>query len=77
MKSCREVAWLVSSGELEHRRGWGRWSIAMHLSMCEHCSRLARQLQQIGRTTRHDADTDVPAGLEDRIVKNLSKRPRP
>lgn len=75
MKTCRDVAWLVSSGELERQQGWDRWSVAMHLRLCTHCARLARQLRKIGRAGRSSVEAETPLELEERILQRLTKVP--
>lgn len=52
MPTCREVARAVASGELDRAAFWRRLAMRLHLSMCRHCGRYARQLDTIGRTAR-------------------------
>jgi anti-sigma factor ChrR (cupin superfamily) len=52
MKTCQEVSRSVASDALA-TAGWReRLSIKLHLLMCRHCRRYARQLEAIGGATR-------------------------
>ncbi len=52
MMSCREVGELVAGDGLEGA-GWGqRLRVRLHLLMCRHCRRYARQLRAIGACAR-------------------------
>lgn len=73
MKTCRDVAFLIASDGLKRQTRSVRWGVALHLWMCRHCSRLARQLQQIRQLSRHRFDDEAPADLEARIVQRLTK----
>jgi hypothetical protein len=81
MTSCKQVARLLTSGELERSGFWTRLRVRLHLWMCRHCSRLARQLEQIrsaARRLRATFDAEKPAageeGLEARLLKKLQRR---
>lgn len=52
MPSCREVTKLLASGDAASASWMKRMSVRVHLSMCRHCARLARQLQAISETLR-------------------------
>jgi len=52
MPSCREVSRAVASGELEQSGLWKRLGARLHLLMCRHCRRYARQIRAIGEATR-------------------------
>lgn len=45
---CREVTGMLAEGNLETAPWYTRVLIRMHLAMCEHCRRFARQLELIG-----------------------------
>jgi len=47
----------------------------MHMQFCGHCSRLARQLRQIGHRSRTAVEDDAPPQLEERIVRRLTELP--
>ncbi len=52
MMSCREVTGLVASDELAEARWARRLVVRLHLLMCRHCRRYARQLRDIGACAR-------------------------
>ena len=75
MISCKDVARLLNSDQLQSQSWWKRMEVRLHLAMCDFCSRLARQLEQMrsaARRTREENEAD--AGLEDRLVRRLSQR---
>jgi hypothetical protein len=75
MISCRSVAELLTSDQLQCQSWWKRLEIRLHLAMCDFCSRLARQLEQLrsgARRTREENEPDT--GLEDRVIRRLSQR---
>src|ERR1035441_4573267 len=43
MISCKNVAKLLMSDELQAQTWWKRMEVRLHLAMCKFCSRLARQ----------------------------------
>ena len=52
MPACDDVSRAIATDELE-AAGWRRrFSIKLHLQMCRHCRRYARQLKVIGTATR-------------------------
>ena len=73
MISCKTVAKLLMSDELQVQTWWKRAEVRLHLAMCKFCSRLARQLEQLrfgARQMRGQERAD--AGLEDRLIRRLS-----
>ena len=84
MKTCKQIATLLTSGEIERQTAWGRLEVRFHLWMCKNCSRLAQQMEQIhqaGRKLRSMFESERPAtntdGLEARILKKLQAPPPP
>ena len=82
MITCKQVATLLTSGEVERQSAWGRWEVRFHLWMCKNCSRLAGQLEQIhqaGRKLRSTFESEQPAGdpagMEARLLKKLRAPP--
>ncbi len=76
MMSCREVGELVAGDGLEGA-GWGqRLRVRLHLLMCRHCRRYARQLRAIGACVRErwGPEADDPATLE-RLERSILDRP--
>ena len=75
MISCKNVAKLLMSDQLQAQSWWKRMEVRLHLAMCRFCSRLARQIEQLrsaaqGVTQREGAD---PA-FEDHLIRRLSRR---
>jgi predicted anti-sigma-YlaC factor YlaD len=74
MISCKEVAGLLMSDQLREAGRWKRFEVRMHLAMCRHCSRLARQIAEMARAARSRAQAGEPrAGFEERIRERLSR----
>ena len=75
MISCKNVAKLLMSDELQAQSWWKRMEVRLHLAMCDFCSRLDRQLEQLRRAARQMSDQDEAGpGLEDRLIRRLSGR---
>jgi hypothetical protein len=76
MISCKNVAKLLMSDELSAQSWWRRLEVRLHLSMCDLCSRLARQINQLRFAARQVRDWEEPADpeLEDRLIRRLSGR---
>ena len=75
MISCKNVAKLLMSDQLQAQRWWKRMEVRLHLAMCRFCSRLARQMEQLRSAARRvsqqgEADPD----FEDRLIRRLSGR---
>ena len=75
MISCKNVAKLLMSDQLQAQSWWRRMEVRLHLAMCRFCSRLARQIEQLrsaaqGVTQQEAADPD----FEDRLIRRLSGR---
>lgn len=81
MLSCKEVARLLNSDQLDRQSRWTRFLARVHLRMCEHCSRLARQLAGMRAAAKSmtglDPEPPVEGGevFEQRLIKKLSERP--
>ncbi|HVS16142.1 MAG TPA: hypothetical protein VMV46_19665 [Thermoanaerobaculia bacterium] len=60
LPSCREVARAISADELEAATPVRRLYIRLHLTLCRHCRRYARQLEVIA-----DAARELMAGRPD------------
>ncbi len=73
MISCRNVAGLLLSDQIAIQSWWKRMEIRMHLSMCDLCSRLARQLEQMRAAARQMGEPDETGpALEDRVIRRLA-----
>lgn len=75
MISCKNVATLLMSDQLQAQSRWKRMEVRLHLAMCRLCSRLARQLEQMRSAARRTGDQDAAdPGLEERLIRRLSGR---
>lgn len=52
LPSCCEVSRAVASGVLDDAPVHRRLAVRLHLLMCRHCRRYARQIRAIGRAAR-------------------------
>lgn len=71
--SCKNVAKLLLSEQLQSQKWWKRMEVRLHLSMCDLCSRLARQIKQLragARTMSTQAEPD--SELEERLIRKIS-----
>ncbi|MBI4904028.1 MAG: zf-HC2 domain-containing protein [Acidobacteria bacterium] len=74
MISCKQVAELLTSDQLQSQSWWRRMEVRLHLAMCTLCARLARQLNQIragARGLREGNEAD--GGLEERLIRRLTR----
>jgi hypothetical protein len=75
MISCKNVATLLMSDQLQSQSWWKRMEVRLHLAMCRFCSRLARQMEQLRLAARGVRQRDKAApNFEDRLVRRLSGR---
>ena len=73
MISCKNVATLLTSDQLQSQSWWKRVEVRLHLAMCDFCSRLARQLEQLRSGARQMRDqNEADGGLVDRLIRRLS-----
>ena len=73
MISCKNVAKLLMSDELQAQTWWKRVEVRLHLAMCKFCSRLARQLEQLHSGVRQMSEQDeADPNLEERLIRRLS-----
>ena len=75
MPSCREVTGLLASGELESVPRMKRILVRLHLSMCAHCSRFARQLHAISGALRAAWAPSAAPGA-DALTRRIRERLR-
>lgn len=76
MPSCREVTGLLASGDEESASWMSRMRVRLHLSMCAHCSRFARQLRVIAQAVRSlwaPASAGDAESLKRRILDRLRR----
>ena len=77
MISCKSVATVLSSDELEGLPWWKRAEVRMHLLFCKYCSRFAQQLQQLRSAAKRtpasvESDPTLEKRLEEQIIRRLS-----
>jgi hypothetical protein len=78
MMSCREVAWLVSSGTVDESPLHVRLGVRLHAAMCRHCRAAQRAWTRIAATAReaHRRSGDEPEpDFEQRLLRELSRVP--
>ena len=77
MKSCRDVATLASDAPGGRIPLW-RVNVHMHLLLCRHCRRFARQMRQLGMASRQCRDSMEPEGsdgeFEERLTSKLTSK---
>jgi len=74
MTSCREVTRKLASDEVAGAGLGARASVWIHLLMCRHCRRYARQLRDMKTAARmlwRDDVEEVPGELKNRILDDL------
>ena len=73
MISCKNVAKLLMSDQLQAQSWWKRMEVRFHLAMCRFCSRLARQIEQLRSAARGVSEKEMPPrDFEDRLIQRLS-----
>ena len=75
MKTCRETAQSLSSGEFDEQGFSERMALVIHLAMCRHCRAFAKQtrrLRMAARLASARLASAVPQRFEDRIVSRLA-----
>jgi len=73
MISCKNVAKLLMSDQLQAQSWWRRMEVRFHLAVCRFCSRLARQIEQLRSATRRVSEQEeADSSLEDRLIRRLS-----
>jgi hypothetical protein len=78
MPSCREVAEAIASDRLQDSPPSRRFGVWLHLLMCRHCRRYARQMRAIGAAAREvlgdpAADRESVARLRRAILGRLER----
>ncbi len=78
MMTCKEVATLLSTGELDHASWLRRLAVRLHLAMCDRCAAFKRQLDAMARAAAalgRRLEADAPADLEARVVDRVTRTP--
>ena len=72
MPKCKEVSRSIAADELS-AAGWKqRLSTNLHLLMCRHCRRYARQLRAIGDAARQVfGDTSLESGARESLRSSI------
>jgi hypothetical protein len=74
MIRCKEVATLLSTDRVASQSVSRRIAVRLHLMMCRHCRRFARQLallKQAGANLCAKFDSEVSADFEQRLHGKL------
>ena len=74
MIRCKEVATLLSTDQLASQPVWRRVAVRVHLMMCRHCRRFARQmalLTQAAASLGASIDAEVGADFLQRVQERL------
>jgi hypothetical protein len=77
MLRCRDVSTLISTDTLASAPWTRRLAVRLHLAMCRHCRRFARQIELLRRSARtmgREFDAEAPE-LDERIRRRLSGPP--
>lgn len=77
MIRCKEVSTLISTEQLGFQPVWTRIAVRVHLMMCRHCRRFARQIAHLTRaaanlqaTFDREVTTEFVRRLETRLGLN-------
>lgn len=75
MMKCKEVATLLDMEQVAEASLWTRIGVRLHLMMCQHCRRFARQIKQLqagAQSMRSAIDSEASDGrLEEKIARTL------
>jgi hypothetical protein len=72
MISCKNVAKLILSDQLQAQTWWKHMEVRLHLAMCEFCSRLVRQVEQLRSAAQSMSEQDpADPGFDDRLIRRL------
>lgn len=74
MIRCKEVATLLSTDQVASQSVWRRIAVRVHLMMCRHCRRFARQvtlLKHAAEDLGARFDREVGADFERRLLRKL------
>ncbi len=74
MIRCKEVATLLSTDQLAFQPVWRRVAVRVHLMMCRHCRRFARQMALLTKAAASlgaTFDAEVGADFSQRVQERL------
>lgn len=76
MKSCKDVSYRLSTGDVAQAPLLERVAVWMHLAMCRNCRAFSRQLGAMARAARRRAgetEAEPPPSFEQQIVDRLRR----
>ena len=74
MRSCKETALYLSSGDDTDQPFWQRFGLMLHVSMCRHCHKFATQLERIRVLARLTSErVQLPEKFEEILISRLTK----
>jgi anti-sigma factor ChrR (cupin superfamily) len=79
MLRCKDVSTLIATDGLDRAPWPRRVAVALHLMMCRHCRRFARNIKALKRATRAIGkafEAEVPADLEQKLRRRLEVQPK-
>ena len=77
MMPCKQVATLLSTGDLERSSVRTRLAVRLHLAMCRHCRAFKRQIDGLGRLAglvSRRYDEEPTPDFEAKIARRLRER---
>jgi hypothetical protein len=76
MIRCKEVATLLSTDQLASQTVWRRTGVRLHLMMCRHCRRFARQIAllklaaaDLGATFDAEVGADFSQRMQEELLR--------
>ncbi len=76
LPSCREVSCCLAEGELENSPWHRLLLVRLHLLMCAHCARFARQLKLLGLAWRERFAVQLPPERLEALKRSILARLR-
>jgi hypothetical protein len=71
--NCREIAALLDTDQVQDQNWVNRIQVRVHIWICWHCRRLARQIRWLKKLARESASVvSENPGLETRILQKLT-----
>jgi hypothetical protein len=74
MRSCKETALYLSSGYESTQPFWRRLGVALHVAMCRHYRKFARQLKRMRILARLAPErVQLPEKFEEILISRLTR----
>lgn len=77
MPSCRDISEVIMTSELSDAPATKRWALRLHLLICRHCARLARQMniiaQGLSRAVKKPLSPSDIKSAKERIIAQLRR----